>query len=181
MNLKEKALIINGREMERMITRIAHEIVERNNGTDGFALVGIRRRGVPLAERIQREIARIEDTEVPSGTLDITFYRDDLERIAHQPVVGTTDIMFDLENMVIVLVDDVLYTGRTVRAAMDAIIDYGRPKAIQLAVLVDRGHRELPIRPDFVGKNVPTSMREVVSVKLREIDEQDAVYIREVE
>jgi pyrimidine operon attenuation protein/uracil phosphoribosyltransferase len=181
MNLKEKALIINGREMERMITRIAHEIVERNNGTDGFALVGIRRRGVPLAERIQREIARIEDTEVPSGTLDITFYRDDLERIAHQPVVGTTDIMFDLENMVIVLVDDVLYTGRTVRAAMDAIIDYGRPKAIQLAVLVDRGHRELPIRPDFVGKNVPTSMREVVSVRLHEIDEQDAVYIREVE
>jgi pyrimidine operon attenuation protein/uracil phosphoribosyltransferase len=181
MSLREKALIINPREMERMIIRIAHEIVERNNGTGGIALVGIRRRGVPLAERIQRHISRIEGVDVPFGSLDITFYRDDLERIAHQPVVGTTDIMFDLENKVIVLVDDVLFTGRTVRAAMDAIVDYGRPRAIELAVLVDRGHRELPIRPDYVGKNVPTSHREVVSVRVQEIDELDAVYIREVE
>jgi pyrimidine operon attenuation protein/uracil phosphoribosyltransferase len=181
MNLKEKAQIIREREMARMVSRIAHEIVERNNGTDGIALVGIRRRGVPLAERIHRQIASFENVEVPIGVLDITFYRDDLEKIAHQPVVGTTDMMFDIENLAIVLVDDVLYTGRTVRAAMDAIMDYGRPRVIQLAVLVDRGHRELPIRPDFVGKNVPTSQREVISVKLNEIDGEDAVYIREME
>jgi pyrimidine operon attenuation protein/uracil phosphoribosyltransferase len=164
-----------------MIVRIAHEIVERNSGTDGVALVGIRRRGVPLAERIAEQIKRIEGVEVPRGSLDITFYRDDLERVAHQPVVGTTDILFDIEDMVIVLVDDVLYTGRTVRAAMDALMDYGRPRAIQLAVLVDRGHKELPIRADFVGKNVPTSHREVVSVRLKPIDDEDAVFIREVE
>lgn len=180
MNLKEKAVIIDAKEMSRMITRVAHEIVERNKGTENLAIVGIRRRGVPLAERIQEEIRRFEGEEVPMGSLDITFYRDDLEKIAHQPVLSTTDIMFDLEDLVVVLVDDVLYTGRTVRAAMDAIIDYGRPKSIQLAVLVDRGHRELPISPNFVGKNVPTSQREVIGVKVKEIDGQDAVYIREL-
>lgn len=180
MNLKEKAVIIDAKEMSRMITRVAHEIVERNKGTQNLALVGIRRRGVPLAERIQEEIKRFEGEEVPMGSLDITFYRDDLEKIAHQPVLSTTDIMFDLEDMVVVLVDDVLYTGRTVRAAMDAIIDYGRPKSIQLAVLVDRGHRELPISPNFVGKNVPTSHREVIGVRVEEIDGQDAVFIREL-
>jgi len=180
VNLKEKAVIIDAKEMSRMITRVAHEIVERNKGTDNLAIVGIRRRGVPLAERIQEEIKRFEGEEVPMGSLDITFYRDDLEKIAHQPVLSTTDIMFDLEDLVVVLVDDVLYTGRTVRAAMDAIIDYGRPKSIQLAVLVDRGHRELPISPNYVGKNVPTSQREVIGVKVKEIDGQDAVYIREL-
>jgi pyrimidine operon attenuation protein/uracil phosphoribosyltransferase len=181
MALREKALIIDMKEMSRMIVRIAHEIVERNAGTNGVALVGIRRRGVPLAERIAEQIKRIEGVEVPRGSLDITFYRDDLERVAHQPVVGTTDILFDIEDMVVVLVDDVLYTGRTVRAAMDALMDYGRPRAIQLAVLVDRGHKELPIRADFVGKNVPTSHREVVSVRLKPIDDEDAVFIRELE
>lgn len=180
MTLREKALIVDGEEMRRTIVRLAHEIVERNGGTEGFALVGIRRRGVPLAERIRDEIKRFEGKDVPMGSLDITFYRDDLQKIDHQPVVGTTDIMFEIEGLVIVLVDDVLYTGRTVRAAMDALIDYGRPRAIQLAVLVDRGHRELPISPDYVGKNVPTAQREVISVKLREIDDMDAVYIREM-
>ncbi len=181
MHLKEKALIIDAKEMARMTVRIAHEIVERNKGTDRVALVGIRRRGVPLAERLRDQIAKFEGVELPIGSLDITFYRDDLEKIAHQPVLSTTDIMFDLEDMVVVLVDDVLYTGRTVRSALDAIIDYGRPQAIQLAVLVDRGHRELPIKADFVGKNVPTARREVISVKLEEIDGQDAVYIREMD
>lgn len=180
MTLREKALIIDAAEMSRMIVRVAHEIVEGNRGTDNLAIVGIRRRGVPLADRIRAEIKRFENVDVPTGSLDITFYRDDLAKISHQPVVGTTDIMFDIENMAIVLVDDVLFTGRTVRAAMDAIIDYGRPRVIRLAVLVDRGHRELPIRPDYVGKNVPTAQREVISVKLHEIDGEDAVYIREL-
>ncbi len=181
MNLRDKALIMDSEEMGRAIVRISHEIVERNHGVKSLALVGIRNRGVPLAERIRRQIATIEGTELPIGTLDITFYRDDIERIAHQPVVGTTDIMFDIEDMVVVLVDDVLYTGRTVRAAMDALIDYGRPRAIQLAVLVDRGHRELPIRADYVGKNVPTSLRELVVVRVSEADGEDAVFIRELE
>ena len=160
--------------------RVAHEIVEANSGTDGLILIGIRKRGVPLAERIRQQVVAIEGVEVPLGVLDITLYRDDVHRVAPQPLVESTDIPTPVENSVVVLIDDVLFTGRTVRAAVDAVIDFGRPLAIRLAVLVDRGHRELPIRADFVGKNVPTSGREIVKVYLRETDAQDAVTIEEV-
>jgi pyrimidine operon attenuation protein/uracil phosphoribosyltransferase len=179
--LKQKATIVNEDEMRRAIVRISHEIVERNRGVDGLALIGIRRRGLPLAERIRANIRSFEAAEVPLGALDITLYRDDLQKIAQQPIVRTTDIPFDIEDRVLVLVDDVLYTGRTVRAALDALMDFGRPKVIQLAVLIDRGHRELPIRADYVGKNVPTSRREVVKVQLREEDGVDGVTIAELE
>ena len=180
MKLKEKARIIDVDGIRRMLTRIAHEIVERNKGTKDVILVGIRRRGVPLAERIQRYIAQFEDIPIPLGTLDITLYRDDLNEIAQQPVVRTTDIPVDISGKHVVLIDDVLYTGRTVRSAMDALIDLGRPATVQLAVLVDRGHRELPIRADYVGKNVPTATREAVMVRLVETDEVDEVIIKEV-
>ncbi len=179
MNLRRKANIMNSEEMRRAIVRLSHEIVESNNGIDGLILVGIRKRGVPLAERIRRQIAAIEGDEVPLGILDITLYRDDVHKVAPQPVVGTTEIPVSVENAVVVLVDDVLFTGRTVRAALDAVMDFGRPTAIRLAVLVDRGHRELPIRADFVGKNLPTSAREIVQVCLEETDGQDAVTIEE--
>ncbi len=181
MNLKQKAFIVNADEMRRAVARISHEIVERNRGTEDLVLVGIRRRGVPLAERIQDNIRRFEDAEVPLGILDITFYRDDLQKVAQQPVARTTEISHDLENKIVVLVDDVLFTGRTVRAALDALMDFGRPRAIQLAVLVDRGHRELPIRADYVGKNVPTSRREVIHVHLKEIDDEDGIRIDELD
>jgi len=179
--VKPKAFIINEEEMRRAIVRISHEIVERNHGVADVALIGIRRRGLPLAERIRANIRTFEGAEVPLGALDITLYRDDLQMIAQQPVVRTTEIPFSVEDKVVVLVDDVLYTGRTVRAALDAVMDFGRPRVIQLAVLVDRGHRELPIRADYVGKNVPTSRREVVKVKLREEDGVDGVHIDELE
>ena len=159
MNLKRKAKIMDSEEMRRAITRLSHEIVEANSGTVGLILIGIRKRGVPLAERIREQITAIEGDEVPLGVLDITLYRDDVHRVAPQPLVESTDIPTPVENSVVVLVDDVLFTGRTVRAAMDAVIDFGRPLAIRLAVLVDHGHRELPIRADFVGKNVPTAGR----------------------
>jgi pyrimidine operon attenuation protein/uracil phosphoribosyltransferase len=178
--VKQK-VIMNAEELRRAVVRISHEIVERNHGTQEVTLVGIRRRGLPLAERIRAHIAAFEGVEVPLGALDITLYRDDLQKIAQQPVVRTTEIPFDVEDKVVVLVDDVLYTGRTVRAALDALMDHGRPRVIQLAVLVDRGHRELPIRADFVGKNVPTSRREVVKVKLAEEDGADGVLIEEQE
>ena len=164
-------------DVRRATIRISHEIVEKHAGTDGLALVGIQRRGVPLAHRIASAIRENEGVDVPVGALDITFYRDDLSLVAQQPIVKGTDIAFDLNGRTIVLVDDVLYTGRTIRAAMDALIDYGRPQAIRLAVLVDRGHRELPIRADHVGKNVPTSREEVVKVTLEETDGEDAVEI----
>lgn len=164
-------------DIRRATIRISHEIVEKHAGTDGLALVGIQRRGVPLAGRIAEAIRENEGVDVPVGALDITFYRDDLSLVAQQPIVKGTDIAFDLNGRTIVLVDDVLYTGRTIRAAMDALIDYGRPQAIRLAVLVDRGHRELPIRADHVGKNVPTSREEVVKVTLEETDGEDAVEI----
>jgi len=179
MALREKAEIIDADGVRRIITRIAHEIVERNKGIDQLVLVGIRRRGVPLAQRIGKKIAEFEGQAPAEGSLDITLYRDDLSLVAHQPVVGPTEIPIDINGKVAVLVDDVLYTGRTVRAAMDALIDFGRPKSIQLAVVVDRGHRELPIRADFVGKNVPTSKKEVIGVKLVEIDGVDSVIIKE--
>jgi len=181
MTLKEKAEIIDAEGLRRIITRIAHEIVERNKGVDDLVLVGIKRRGVPLASRIAERIAEFEGKAPVQGILDITLYRDDLSTVAHQPVVGSSDIPVDIKGRIVVLIDDVLYTGRTIRAAMDALIDFGRPRAIQLAVVVDRGHRELPIRADFVGKNVPTSKKEVIGVKLAEVDGVDSVVIKEGE
>jgi pyrimidine operon attenuation protein / uracil phosphoribosyltransferase len=177
--VKQKAFIINEEEMRRAIVRISHEIVERNRGIGDVVLVGIRRRGLPLASRIRENIRSFEEGDVPLGALDITLYRDDLQKIAPQPVVRTTELPFDVADKVLILIDDVLYTGRTVRAALDAVMDFGRPRVIQLAVLIDRGHRELPIRADYVGKNVPTSKREVVKVKLREEDGVDGVSIEE--
>jgi len=181
MVLKEKAEIVDADGLRRIVTRIAHEIVERNKGVEDLVLVGIRRRGVPIAQRLAEKIREFEGAQPVLGSLDITLYRDDLSTVAHQPVVGQTDIPVDVNGKVIVLVDDVLYTGRTIRAAMDALIDFGRPRAIQLAVVIDRGHRELPIRADYVGKNVPTSKKEVIGVKLTDIDGVDSVVIKEGE
>jgi pyrimidine operon attenuation protein/uracil phosphoribosyltransferase len=164
-------------EIRRAVVRISHEVVEKHGGTDRLALVGIQRRGAPLARRIAAAIAEHEAVTPPVGALDITFYRDDLSLLAAQPVVKGTDLPFDVTGATVVLVDDVLYTGRTIRAAMDALMEYGRPTAIRLAVLVDRGHRELPIRADHVGKNVPTSREEVVRVRVEELDGEDAVDI----
>ena len=178
--VREKAEIVDGEGLRRAITRIAHEIIERNDGAKDLVLVGIRTRGVPLAERLARKIREFETVELPVGALDITLYRDDLQKIAHQPVVSGTDVPVPIDDKIVVLVDDVLYTGRTVRAALDELIDLGRPKAIQLAVIVDRGHREIPIRADFVGKNVPTSKREVIMVHVSEVDEVDGVSIGEI-
>ena len=172
--------IMTADEIRRATVRLSHEIVEKQAGTDGLLLIGIQRRGVPIAQRIADSIAENEGVEVPVGALDITFYRDDLSLVAQQPVVKGTDLPFDLNGATVVLVDDVLYTGRTIRAAMDALVDFGRPQAIRLAVLVDRGHRELPIRADHVGKNVPTSREEVVRVHVAEIDGEDAVLIDRV-
>ena len=163
-------------EIRRAVIRISHEIVEKQAGTAGLALVGIQRRGVPLARRIAASILENEGAQLPVGALDIEFYRDDA-RLGHAPLVKGTDLPFDIEDATVVLVDDVLYTGRTIRAAMDALVDFGRPQAIRLAVLVDRGHRELPIRADHVGKNVPTSREEVVKVHIAEIDGEDGVDI----
>ncbi len=167
-------------EIRRATVRISHEIVEKQAGTAGLALVGIQRRGVPLAHRIAAAIAEHEGTILPVGALDITFYRDDLSLVAQQPLVKGTDLPFNLNGATVVLVDDVLYTGRTIRAAMDALVDFGRPQAIRLAVLIDRGHRELPIRADHVGKNVPTSREEIVRVHLAETDGEDGVDIERV-
>lgn len=161
--------------IDRALTRMAHEILEKNRGVEGLALVGIRSRGVPLAQRLGARISAIEGADVPVGFLDINLYRDDLTAIADHPVVRKTEIPFSIAGMKIVLVDDVLFTGRTIRAALDALIDLGRPRQIQLCVLVDRGHRELPIRADFVGKNVPTSLDQQVKVSLVELDRRDAV------
>ena len=166
-------------EIARATTRIAHQILERNKGAAGLVFVGIAARGDHLAYRLAREIERIEGTEVPVGVLDITFYRDDIGLRSEAPEVHETRIGFDITGKTVVLVDDVLYTGRTIRAAMDALVDFGRPDVIQLAVLVDRGHRELPIRADYVGKNVPTSARETVEVRLAETDGEDEVVVCE--
>ena len=163
-------------EVRRAVVRISHEIVEKQAGTAGLTLVGIQRRGVPLARRLAESILEHEAVRVPVGALDIEFYRDDA-RLGHAPLVKGTDLPFEIDGLTVVLVDDVLYTGRTVRAAMDALRDFGRPQAVRLAVLVDRGHRELPIRADHVGKNVPTSREEVVRVRVREVDDEDAVDI----
>jgi pyrimidine operon attenuation protein/uracil phosphoribosyltransferase len=176
-----KASIMSAEEMKRALSRIAHEIVERNGGASHLVIVGIQRRGVQLAERIAAAIEQFEGTKVPFGTLDITLYRDDLTTLGPQPRVGETRIPIDIEDQHVVLVDDVLYTGRTVRAALDELMmDFGRARTIQLAVLVDRGHRELPIRADYVGKNVPTSKREIIKVQVAETDGQDRVLIGEM-
>lgn len=180
MQLRDKSVIMDEIGIKRAMTRIAHEIIELNKGVDNLALVGVRRRGGPLAVRLAEAIEEIEGAPIPVGILDITLYRDDLTTLASQPLLRRTEVNFNIIGMNIVLVDDVLYTGRTVRAAMDALIDLGRPNSIQLAVLIDRGHRELPIKADFVGKNVPTSLREEISVKLKEIDEKDEVTIQEI-
>jgi pyrimidine operon attenuation protein/uracil phosphoribosyltransferase len=179
-HVREKAEIVDGEGVRRAITRLAHEIIEKNGGAKDVVLAGIRRRGVPLAQRIAAMIKEFEGLDVPVGALDITLYRDDLQTVGPQPVVGQTEIPVPIDGKVVVLVDDVLFTGRTVRAALDELIDFGRPRSIQLAVMVDRGHREIPIRADFVGKNVPTSRREVIKVKVQEIDGHDAVAIGEL-
>jgi len=166
--------------ISQALRRIAHEIVERNRGIENVVMVGVRTRGVPLAHRLKAYLKEIESADISMGILDITLYRDDLSQRQDQPIVHTTDVPFDLLNKHVVVVDDVLYTGRTVRAAMDALIDLGRPASIQLAVLIDRGHRELPIKADYVGKNVPTAKSETVEVHLKEIDGKDQVDIYEI-
>lgn len=176
----KKKTIMDADAMRRALVRISHEIVERNKGVENVVLVGIRTRGVPLADRLSREIQQIEGMKLPVGSLDITLYRDDLSNLGYNPVISETDIDFDLNGKTVILVDDVLFTGRTIRSALDALIDMGRPKAIQLAVMVDRGHKELPIRADYVGKNVPTSNSETVDVALAEIDGNDEVSLSDL-
>lgn len=172
--------VLDAASIDRSLTRIAHEILERAKGAEGLALVGVQTRGVPLARRLATKIAAIDGTAPPVGLLDINLYRDDLSRIAEHPVLRRTEIPFELDDRAVVLVDDVLFTGRTVRAALDALMDLGRPRRIQLAVLVDRGHRELPVKADFVGKNLPTSPTELVEVRLVETDGADEVLIVKV-
>jgi len=177
--MQEKAQIMDREQIRRALTRIAHEIIERNKGTDNLMLLGIKTRGVPLAQRLAGLIERFEGRRPPVGMLDISLYRDDLTDIGDQPILNQTSVPEPVVGKTVVLVDDVLYTGRTARAALDAVIDLGRPQLIQLAVLVDRGHREVPIRADYVGKNVPTSRQEVIAVMLEETDGQDRVVIKE--
>lgn len=169
--------VLDEDQIRRSITRISHEILEKNKGADRLAVVGIRTRGEFLAKRIVAQITEIEGREVPFGVVDITLYRDDISQSSEQPIVRGTDLPFDVDSVAIILVDDVLYTGRTVRAALDAIIDFGRPRSVQLAVLCDRGHRELPIRADYIGKSIPTARVELVEVCLAERDSEDAVYL----
>jgi len=175
--MKQQRMVMDAEGIDRALTRIAYEMLERNKGVEGMVLVGIRTGGIFLAQRLQKKIVDIEDADVPLGILDITLYRDDLHSSHKKPQLGKTDIPFSLDEKKVVLVDDVLFTGRTIRAAMDALIDFGRPKLIQLAVLIDRGHRELPIRADFVGKNLPSSLWEAVAVHLAEKDGTNAVVI----
>jgi pyrimidine operon attenuation protein/uracil phosphoribosyltransferase len=178
--LKEKAEIMDSEAMDRALTRISHEIIEKNKGTEDIALIGIQRRGVPLSKRIAEKIKETEGKVVETGILDITFYRDDLSLLSEHPVVNGTEINFQVDGKKVILVDDVLYTGRTVRAAIEAVMDIGRPKMIQLAILIDRGHRELPIRADYIGKNVPTSRNEMIQVKVKELDGINAVIIADI-
>jgi pyrimidine operon attenuation protein/uracil phosphoribosyltransferase len=178
--LREKGRLMSSSEIERTLVRLAHEIVERNNGCANLGLIGIKRRGVPLAERIGKLIETIEKTPVQTGVLDISFYRDDLSTKDKKPVVEAGEVGFDVNGRDIILMDDVLYTGRTIRAALDALFDHGRPKSVQLLVLIDRGHRELPIEARFIGRTVPTSRREIIEVKLREIDNDEQVILVEL-
>ena len=177
--MKLKSTILEEDAMSRAIVRIAHQIIERNEGTENLCLVGIRTRGVPMADKLAKAIYSIEGKSVDTGILDITLYRDDITPNSEDPVLNNTDIKFDVNNKKIILVDDVIYTGRTVRSAMDALISLGRPAGIQLAVMVDRGHRELPIRPDYVGKNIPTSQSEIVKVNFKEFDGKNNVELYE--
>ena len=177
--MEKNRVVMDAEGIDRSLTRIAHEILERNKGVEDLVLVGIRTGGVFLAERLRKKISAIEGIDVPLGILDITLYRDDIHTTSKKPRIGKTDIPSSLDNKKVVLVDDVLFTGRTIRAAMDALIDFGRPKLIQLAVLIDRGHRELPIRADFVGANLPSSLWEAVSVRLTEKNEREEVVIEE--
>jgi pyrimidine operon attenuation protein/uracil phosphoribosyltransferase len=179
MSVIDKSVIMDEAAIRRALTRIAHEIIEKNKGVENCIVVGIKTRGVYLAERLVERIEQIEHVKLPVGHLDITFYRDDLKHKAEDAVLQGAQLPDEITGKTVILVDDVLYTGRTVRAALDALIDHGRPTMIQLAVLVDRGHRELPIRPDYVGKNVPTSRSEIVAVELQEVDGADQVTIRQ--
>ncbi len=179
MDYREKTQLMDEQQLRRALTRIAHEIVEKNRGGEGIILIGIRRRGVPLAKRLADRIEQIEGIRIPVGEVDITLYRDDLSPEGPQPTVHGSSVGMDIRDLTVILVDDVLYTGRTARAALDAVMDLGRPQRIQLAVLVDRGHRELPIRADYVGKNVPTAQSEMVAVQVAEVDGQDRVLIME--
>jgi pyrimidine operon attenuation protein/uracil phosphoribosyltransferase len=176
-DLHEKSQILSASEIERTLVRLAHEILEKNNGVANLGLVGIMRRGVPLAERLAKVLGRIEKTQVPVGTLDITLYRDDLTTVGNRPEVKKSTMEFDIQGKDIVLVDDVLYTGRTARAAMNALFDLGRPRSLRLCVLIDRGHREMPIEASFVGRMVQTSDSEIIEVKLREIDNEERVIL----
>lgn len=179
-NYIEKAIIMDEEQIERAIKRISHEILEKNKFLDNAVILGIRTRGVPLAERLKKTILDIHHIDIPLGILDINFYRDDLTELTEQPIIYQTIIPDGVKNKKIFLIDDVLYTGRTIRAALDSVIDLGRPENIQLVALIDRGHRELPIRADYVGKNVPTSKREKIVVLLKEIDKVDKVIIQEL-
>jgi pyrimidine operon attenuation protein/uracil phosphoribosyltransferase len=176
-----ETLLMDATEINRKLRRIANEIVERNEGVDNIILVGIRRRGVPLAERLAKLIKEIEGKDVPVEIIDITLYRDDLSTLGSSPVVGSTEIDIPIDEKIVVLVDDVLFTGRTIRAAMDSLMDFGRPSKIQLAVLVDRGHRDLPIKADYVGKNIPTSLSENINVNLKEIDGRNGVVLHKLD
>jgi pyrimidine operon attenuation protein/uracil phosphoribosyltransferase len=180
LQVREKGRLMSASEIERTLVRLAHEIVERNNGSENLGLVGIKRRGVPLAQRIAKLIETIEKIPVQTGVLDISFYRDDLSTRDLRPVVEKGEIGFDINGRDIILMDDVLYTGRTTRAALDALFDQGRPRSVQLLVLIDRGHRELPIEARYIGRTVPTSRREIIEVKLREIDQDEQVLLAEL-
>ncbi|AFH49898.1 Pyrimidine operon attenuation protein [Ignavibacterium album JCM 16511] len=179
MNIKAK--LVDKEGLDRILTRIAHEILEKNKGSKNLVLIGMRTRGEFLAKRLQKKIKEIEGVELPFGVLDVTLYRDDFRTRLKQPQVSVSDITFDINEKDVILVDDVLYTGRTVRSALNALMDFGRPATIQLCILVDRGHRELPIRADFVGKNIPTSLNEEIKLKVEEYDGEDAIYLVEAE
>ena len=180
LNVREKARLMDEAAVNRALMRLSHEIAERNRGVENVCLVGIRRRGEPLARQIRSNIIKIEGIEVPCGSVDVRYYRDDLQRLSQEPIVTKAQLDFPVADKTVVLVDDVLYTGRTARAAMEAVLACGRPRAIQLAVLVDRGHRELPIRADYVGKNVPTSHTELIEARLPEYDGETGVYLMEL-
>ena len=179
VEIRQKAQLMSATEIERTLIRLAHEILEKNNGTDNLVFVGIRRRGVPLAQRLAKITQRIEKQPVPVGTLDITFYRDDLSTLDHTPVVQKTELGAEIEGKIVVLTDDVLYTGRTTRAALDALFDHGRPTRVYLCVLIDRGHRELPIEAAFIGRKIQTTDNEIIEVKLKEIDDAEKVLLME--
>jgi len=179
MQIREKTQLMSATEIDRTLQRLAHEIVEKSGGTTNIALIGIRRRGVPLAQRIARCMRGIDGVDVPVGTLDITLYRDDLSKVSPQPVLHSSEIPFPVDDMRLILVDDVLYTGRTVRAAMNGLFDLGRPRQIRLSVLIDRGHREMPIEASFIGRHVQTTEREIVEVRLKETDQEERVVLVE--